>query len=52
MDHLARVGKKRNSYSVLVGKQEGKRPLGRAGREWKIVLKWILNDQNVLHGLD
>jgi hypothetical protein len=27
--HAARMGKKRNTYRILVGKSEGKRPLGR-----------------------
>jgi hypothetical protein len=27
--HVARMGKKRNAYRILVGKPEGKRPLGR-----------------------
>jgi hypothetical protein len=27
--HVARMGEKRNSYRLLVGKPEGKRPLGR-----------------------
>jgi hypothetical protein len=27
--HVARMGKKRNAYKMLVGKPEGKRPLGR-----------------------
>jgi hypothetical protein len=27
--HVARMGEKRNAYRILVGKQEGKRPLGR-----------------------
>jgi hypothetical protein len=27
--HVARMGEKRNEYWVLVGKPEGKRPLGR-----------------------
>jgi hypothetical protein len=27
--HVARMGAKRNAYSILVGKPEGKRPLGR-----------------------
>jgi hypothetical protein len=27
--HVARIGEKRNSYRLLVGKPEGKRPLGR-----------------------
>jgi hypothetical protein len=27
--HVARMGQKRNTYRLLVGKPEGKRPLGR-----------------------
>jgi hypothetical protein len=27
--HIARMGEKRNTYRLLVGKPEGKRPLGR-----------------------
>jgi hypothetical protein len=27
-------GEKRNAYSILVGKPEGKRPLGRTRRRW------------------
>jgi hypothetical protein len=26
---------------MLVGKPEGKRPLGRPKRRWRIILKWI-----------
>ncbi|KAJ4444435.1 hypothetical protein ANN_06227, partial [Periplaneta americana] len=29
--HVARMGESRNAYRVLVGRQEGKRPLGRPG---------------------
>jgi hypothetical protein len=36
--HVARMGGRRNLYRVLVGKPEGKRPLGRLWRRW---------DQNV-----
>jgi hypothetical protein len=32
--HVARMGKKRNAYRLLVGKPEGKRPLGRPRRRW------------------
>jgi len=32
--HVARVGEKRGMYRVLVGKPEGKRPLGRSRRRW------------------
>jgi hypothetical protein len=27
--HVARMGKRRNAYRILVGKPEGRRPLGR-----------------------
>jgi hypothetical protein len=32
--HMARMGEKRNVYRLLVGKQEGRRPLGRPRRRW------------------
>jgi hypothetical protein len=32
--HVARMGEKRNAYRLLVGKLEGKRPLGRPRRRW------------------
>jgi hypothetical protein len=32
--HVARMGEKRNMYRLLVGKPEGKRPLGRSRRRW------------------
>jgi hypothetical protein len=32
--HVARMGKTRNAYRILVGKPEGKRPLGRPRRRW------------------
>ena len=32
--HVARMGEKRGAYKVLVGKPEGKTPLGRPGRRW------------------
>jgi hypothetical protein len=31
---VARMGEKRNVYRILVGKPEGKRPLGRPRRRW------------------
>jgi hypothetical protein len=33
-DHVARMGEKRNAYRLLVGKPEGKSPLGRPRRRW------------------
>jgi hypothetical protein len=32
--HVTRMGEKRNVYRLLVGKREGKRPLGRPRRRW------------------
>jgi hypothetical protein len=32
--HVSRMGEKRNAYRLLVGKPEGKRPLGRPRRRW------------------
>jgi hypothetical protein len=32
--HVARMGEKRNAYRILVGKSEGKNPLGRPRRRW------------------
>jgi hypothetical protein len=32
--HVARIGEKRNAYRLLVGKPEGKRPLGRLRHSW------------------
>jgi hypothetical protein len=32
--HVARMGEKRNVYSLLVGKPEGKGPLGRSRPRW------------------
>jgi hypothetical protein len=33
--HVARMGEERGVYRVLVGKSEGKRPLGRPRRRWE-----------------
>jgi hypothetical protein len=33
--HVACVGEERNVYNVLMGKTEGKRPLGRPRRRWE-----------------
>ena len=33
--HVARMGEGRDVYRVLVGKPEGKRPLGRCRRRWE-----------------
>jgi hypothetical protein len=33
--HVARMRERRNVHRILVGKPEGKRPLGRPRRRWK-----------------
>jgi hypothetical protein len=40
--HVARIGEKRNAYRLLVGKPEGKRPLGKRRRRWvdNILERW------------
>jgi hypothetical protein len=40
--HVARMGEKRNVYKLLVGKPEGKRPLGRPRRRWMDNIKMDL----------
>ena len=40
--HVARVGKGRGMYRVMVGKPEGKRPLGRPRHRWEDNIKMDL----------
>jgi hypothetical protein len=42
--HVARMGKRRGVYRVLVGRPEGKRPLGRPRRRWEDNIKMYLRD--------
>jgi hypothetical protein len=42
--HVARMGEKINAYRILVGKPEGKRPLGRHRREWEDNIKMDLRE--------
>jgi hypothetical protein len=41
------MGEERGMYRVLVGKPEGKRPLGRPRHRWGIILVWIFRKCNV-----
>jgi len=34
----------KSTHRILVGKPEGKRPLGRSRRRWEHNIKWILNN--------
>ena len=42
--HVARMEQSRNAYSILVGKPEGKRPLGRPRRRWEDDIKMDLRE--------
>jgi hypothetical protein len=42
--HVARRWEKRNEYRILVGKPEGKRPLGRPRRRWVDNIKMDLRE--------
>ncbi|KAJ4451062.1 hypothetical protein ANN_02499 [Periplaneta americana] len=42
--HVARMGESRNAYRVLVGRPEGKRPLGRPRRRWGDNIKMDLRE--------
>jgi hypothetical protein len=42
--HVERLGQKRNAYRILVGKPEGKRPLGRPRRRWVDDIKMDLRE--------
>jgi hypothetical protein len=42
--HVARMGERRNAYRTLVGKPEGKRPLGRPRRTWVDNIKMDLRE--------
>ena len=41
---MARMGDGRGTYSVLVGRPEGKRPLGRPSRRWEGNIKMDLQE--------
>jgi len=42
--HVARMGERRGVYGVLVGKPEGKIPLGRSRRRWEDDIKMDLKE--------
>jgi hypothetical protein len=42
--HVERMGEKRNVYRILVGKPEGKRPLGRPRHRWMDNIKMDLRE--------
>jgi hypothetical protein len=42
--HVARMGEGRGTYRVMVGRPEGKRPLGRPTRRWENNIKMDLGE--------
>jgi hypothetical protein len=42
--HAARMGEKRNAFRLLVGKPEGKSPLGRPRRRWEDIIRMDLGE--------
>ena len=42
--HVAHMGQARGVYRVLVGKPEGKRPMGRPRRRWEDNIKMDLQE--------
>jgi len=42
--HLARIGEGRGMYRILVGKPEGRRPLGRPRLRWEDNIKMDLQE--------
>jgi hypothetical protein len=49
--HVALMRAKRNAYRILMGKPEGKRPLGRPRRRWENI-RMHLRDMMGRYGLD
>ena len=53
VEHVARMGERRGAYRVLVGKHEGKKPLGRPNHRWEDNIKMDLQEVGCGgHGLD
>jgi hypothetical protein len=50
--HVARMGKKRGAYRILVGRPEGRRPLGRPRHRWEDNIKMDLQEVGWGHELD
>jgi hypothetical protein len=50
--HVARVGERRGAYRILIGRAEGRRPLGRPRRRWEDNIKLDLKEVGWGHGLD
>jgi hypothetical protein len=49
---VARMEEERKVYNVLVGKPEGKRPLGRPNRRWENRIRMDLGENGWGRGMD
>jgi hypothetical protein len=47
--HVTCMGDTKNTYKILVGKPEGKRPLGRCGRRWEDNIRMDLREEGWKH---
>jgi hypothetical protein len=47
-EHVALMGKKRNAYGILMGKPDGKRPLGKPSHRWEDNIKMCLRYDGVV----
>jgi hypothetical protein len=50
--HVTRMGEGKGAYRILVGRPEGRRPLGRPRRRWEDNIKMDLQEVGWGHGLD
>jgi hypothetical protein len=50
--HVARMGEKSGAYRILVGRPEGRRPLGRPRHRWEDDIKMDLEEVGWGYGLD
>ena len=52
MNHVARMGVRMGAYREMVGKPEGKIPLGRPRRRWGDSINIVLKGVGWEHGLE
>jgi hypothetical protein len=45
--HMAHMGEGRGAYRALIGRREGKRPLGRPRRRWEDNIKMDLREMGI-----